>query len=695
MFLIIIIAIMGQVMGEPLYLDYQVQEDYVPILGYHKIGDETTSTYITRSDFEDQVDYLTNTFECNWITMETFATYIENGEKLPTKTCIMNFDDGSWCQYSKGLCSLNEHKVPATFYIAPDNIEYNSYYMTWENVDKLNSIGHDIQAHTLDHVHLDTLSYSEQETQILDSKTILEARGYNTIKTFAYPYGDYNDDTLDIVRENFVIGRDTSQDSGWKDIRAPVVSFNEDNSLHFYYIKPEGYSGEELANIIDYTGWWQFEDNYKVINDNDGDIGYTTSSTYLPTDNSLGLLKLYDTDDEISTQFITKYGGYFTLDILMYNSTIDIGFSITVDGNPFTPGSYDYTHPNMLYYQTDSGTEFYNFYVNIGFLEPGIHVFNVINNQNSKIYLDKFRLFSNVSQDFSDLSDMESYVECDPLTEEYCTCDSTPSPTSSPTSEDSVTSDLTCANGILSNNEKICCDSACGSCGGSGCGSRTGGGANCCQGTITSAGKYCDTNEAPCIMTDYTLSPTTSNPTNSPTPNPTNSPSSSPTPNPTNSPTPNPTNSPSSSPTKNPTNSPTPTPTSSPTVTGQTSSPTLSPTNNPTSSPTPQTSSPTYNPSSSPTSSPIYNPSSSPTSSPTGNPTSSPTQNPTVSTPSDPTCDNGILSSSEDVCCDSACGSCGGNGCGDREGGSHSCCEGTIEGDGNSCNENEAPCVMG
>jgi len=116
--------------GEPLYTEYVVQEDYVPILGYHSIGEYTDSLTTTVSDFRDQVEYLTNTAKCNWITMDRLAYYIENQEKLPTNACIMNFDDGDITQYENTICTLNEYKIPATYYIAIDNIGRNRYYMT-------------------------------------------------------------------------------------------------------------------------------------------------------------------------------------------------------------------------------------------------------------------------------------------------------------------------------------------------------------------------------------------------------------------------------------------------------------------------------------------------------------------------------------------------------------------------------------
>ena len=412
--------------GEPLYTEYVVQEDYVPILGYHSIGEYTDSLTTTVSDFRDQVEYLTNTAKCNWITMDRLAYYIENQEKLPTNACIMNFDDGDITQYENTICTLNEYKIPATYYIAIDNIGRNRYYMTSNDLKKLKNKGHDIEAHTLTHARLTELSYEEQEGEILGSKVKLEEDGY-VVKTFAYPYGAYNDDTLDILQKSdFVLARDTSQDYGWKDVRSPIVSFNENSLYHFFYFKPEGYVGNKLWEKLQYTGWWQIEDNYKIINEEKTNgIKISSSSWYLPTDISYAIVYLSNKNDEIATQFLTKYTGGFTLDIMVGNKTQTIPIRVKVDGVEYEVYSYNYTHSNSLR-QRSGAVDYYNFYINIDELSPGLHQLNFISNDDEeRVYLDRFRLFSNVEQDFTDIM---FYKECNPETEQYCTCDQVDKP---------------------------------------------------------------------------------------------------------------------------------------------------------------------------------------------------------------------------------------------------------------------------
>ena len=45
-------------LSHPLYMDYQVQEDYIPILGYHQIDDITTNLIVSReTDYREQIKY--------------------------------------------------------------------------------------------------------------------------------------------------------------------------------------------------------------------------------------------------------------------------------------------------------------------------------------------------------------------------------------------------------------------------------------------------------------------------------------------------------------------------------------------------------------------------------------------------------------------------------------------------------------
>ena len=430
-FLPFIVAIANAV---PLYMNFTVQEDYVPILGYHDLDDEWESSLIIKTqNFRDQIEYMTNNLSCNWITMEKLAGYVKNQTKLPTNACIINFDDGSTTQYHKALCTLNEHKVPATYYIAIDNIDENQYYMTTDEIAQLDRMGHDMESHTLTHARLSTLSKEEQSGEILGSKVEMARRGYHS-ETFAYPYGNFNMDTEDVLlNSSFVLARDIEQKNTWKDPRSPLLSYNnltyiesESNRqhfnymMHFWYIKPEVLSLDELREKVGYTGWWQFEDNYLRVGGTQYSVKVTGSAQIVPeTGTSYAVLILDDEDDEIVTQFMTKYEGGFTIDIVMAYTVDDIPIKVYVDDVEYEVSAHD---EDSEYYISEgiSSLVYHNYYINVPSLEPGVHKLNVKNIQDSRIYLDKYRMFSNVNQDFSDPS---YYKDCNPNEDDYCTCD--------------------------------------------------------------------------------------------------------------------------------------------------------------------------------------------------------------------------------------------------------------------------------
>lgn len=60
----------------PLYADYGVQEDYIPIFTYHKIGGRNSSVTTSVERFKEHMKYLTTVAKCNWITMERLVIKI-------------------------------------------------------------------------------------------------------------------------------------------------------------------------------------------------------------------------------------------------------------------------------------------------------------------------------------------------------------------------------------------------------------------------------------------------------------------------------------------------------------------------------------------------------------------------------------------------------------------------------------------
>lgn len=88
---------------------------------------------------------------------------------------------------------LSKFNIPSTFYLDQPRIN--------RSLVKEISKDFDIGAHTLNHPYLSKLNIQEQKKEIKESKDQLEELCQLSVKLFAYPYGDYNDDSVSIVED--------------------------------------------------------------------------------------------------------------------------------------------------------------------------------------------------------------------------------------------------------------------------------------------------------------------------------------------------------------------------------------------------------------------------------------------------------------------------------------------------------------
>ena len=72
--------------------------------------------------------------------------------------------------------------------------------MNWKQILEMSDAGMDIEAHTLTHPDLSTLSHEQAAYEIAGSKRILERHLKKPVTVLAYPYGCYNDDTIAITK---------------------------------------------------------------------------------------------------------------------------------------------------------------------------------------------------------------------------------------------------------------------------------------------------------------------------------------------------------------------------------------------------------------------------------------------------------------------------------------------------------------
>lgn len=201
------------------------------ILLYHKIGKYPQNAkfpglYVAEEDFDGQIKYL-KAAGYSFLTLSELKSLYDdyylkkNYFKKTDKSDLINengkyvaitFDDGSESVYSEGLRIMRDNNVNATVFMVSGLIggvnEWdikngeNSEKMLNENqLKEMMDGGIEIGAHTITHPHLTKISREEAYNEILTSKKILEDLLGVEINFFAYPYGDYGEETESLVEK--------------------------------------------------------------------------------------------------------------------------------------------------------------------------------------------------------------------------------------------------------------------------------------------------------------------------------------------------------------------------------------------------------------------------------------------------------------------------------------------------------------
>jgi peptidoglycan/xylan/chitin deacetylase (PgdA/CDA1 family)/glycosyltransferase involved in cell wall biosynthesis len=200
--------------------------NFIPVLMYHKIPDAPLATkhqiYVTKANFEKQLAY----FKQRKLTPITFADYLQyaRGERpladFPARPIILTFDDGYVDNYTNLLPLMQQYGYRGVMYLLGDfDVRHNQWDLAVDPTEPRSDImdqaqkqafvaaGWEIGAHTMSHPRLTTLPPVEVAAEMQRSKTALETALQTEIVSFAYPYGDYNEDVKSAAREaGFALG---------------------------------------------------------------------------------------------------------------------------------------------------------------------------------------------------------------------------------------------------------------------------------------------------------------------------------------------------------------------------------------------------------------------------------------------------------------------------------------------------------
>ena len=165
----------------------------IPVLMYHKVGDDKDNDAVIREDlFREQMKFLKDN-GYNPLTMDQLYDYVVNGAAVPEKPVVLTFDDGYADTYSIVYPIMKEYGFPATVFINPGDVGTR---LTWDQVREMHKNG----------ITISNITKAQE--------ALAKEVGIKDNPWFCYPYGDKNEFT-DSASKKAGIKMGMAMKSGW------------------------------------------------------------------------------------------------------------------------------------------------------------------------------------------------------------------------------------------------------------------------------------------------------------------------------------------------------------------------------------------------------------------------------------------------------------------------------------------------
>ncbi|MEI2771025.1 MAG: polysaccharide deacetylase family protein [Nitrosomonas ureae] len=174
-------------------LMYHALENYPFSSGYTKKGDRI---YVLSTEiFREQMEYLFS---------KDYKTYLFNelskNSELPGQKIVITFDDGHQSNFEIAFPILKKFGFKAEFFITTSFIGTNGF-MTAEQIKLLYDSGMSIGSHGVHHWYLSDLDPKLIESELLESKRVLEAIIQEPIFSFSAPGGRLSNLGISLARK--------------------------------------------------------------------------------------------------------------------------------------------------------------------------------------------------------------------------------------------------------------------------------------------------------------------------------------------------------------------------------------------------------------------------------------------------------------------------------------------------------------
>jgi len=187
----------------------------VPVLAYHVIGRGRSPLEITPDQFRA---HMASLHDRGWraLSQDEFLDGLRGGS-WPARSVLLTFDDATVSVAEHALPVLARYGFPAILFAVSGRLGATADWPGWPaDVDgrlmdaaalrEAAAAGIAIGAHSITHRSLARLAPSDAAQEIHGSRAQLEDAVGQTVRTFAYPYGDAPAWAVDVVGRHFDAG---------------------------------------------------------------------------------------------------------------------------------------------------------------------------------------------------------------------------------------------------------------------------------------------------------------------------------------------------------------------------------------------------------------------------------------------------------------------------------------------------------
>ena len=174
---------------------------------YNHVSNSTPpSTSLSPEAFKAHLSFLAEN-DFTVLAVTEIISELNRGGELPSKSVAITFDDGYESIYSTAFPLLREFGFPFSVFVSTGLIDrQQAWYMTWEQLSMLRDAGVIIGNHGTEHRSMLGQSRDQARADILNAQSRITAELGPQPQLFAYPYGEYSNESKEIIAELGFIG---------------------------------------------------------------------------------------------------------------------------------------------------------------------------------------------------------------------------------------------------------------------------------------------------------------------------------------------------------------------------------------------------------------------------------------------------------------------------------------------------------